>query len=210
MNRALLLILLLALTGCAPDRSVGGGAHDDDDASADDDDAADDDDVADDDDSVVDPSDDDDVVVEDSEHTEAEDFANDSPFTGEVVEAPWGRQSPQLVIHGSLRDCGYEQAEDWPWLGDNDFYLVEVVDAGRARVELAWNGGSGDLDFVAFINLGDSGGVPVVQETGTGDPSPVVLGEDLLEPGDVLSLGALCASSSGGGDYIMSVSWSEG
>lgn len=137
---------------------------------------------------------------------EDSDDDNNFPTDAETVTVEW---TGSVTIEGSMSDCDWDNSEDWPWQGDEDYYEIEVPQAGYIDVVLSWDNGS-DIDMLIWFeapNPGPLGVSPDEQLTASDDDGEIeYLFDDPYERGDDLVIGVLCAQG-GGGDYQAVVGW---
>lgn len=139
---------------------------------------------------------------------EDSDDDNNFPTDAEPVSIDW---TEELIIQGTMEDCGYDNDEDWPWTGDEDNYRVEVPAEGYIDTLLTWDHDS-DLDMLVYFEppTGGMGGIsPDEFLTSSDDDGEIeYLFEDVYDRGDDFVLTVLCAWGDGG-DYVLTVNWED-
>ena len=81
-------------------------------------------------------------------YIEGEDGDNDEFDDPEEVDVVW---TDRLLIEGSARECDWDNAEDWPWQGDLDNYLIFNPDRGYLEARLTWETDRIDLDLLEIV-----------------------------------------------------------
>jgi hypothetical protein len=136
---------------------------------------------------------------------EDDDDDNQDPWDAEAVDTEWRLE---LVIHGEMEDCSYDQDEDWPYDGDNDNYEIEVPRDGYLDAELDWESDM-DADLFFWEEQDNDTWAPTLQASTNSENGPEsIVFEDDFDAGDDVVLGVACANGDEGA-YTLTVTWEE-
>lgn len=153
-------------------------------------------------------------------YAEEGDTTNEQPFNPEPIDVDWDPTlNREMTVTGTLSDglgesprlaCGWDIAEDWPWIGDNDNFLFTMPADGLLTGTIEWDGGEGDMDWLIWTPpLPQSGEVsPTEQFSGQGMPETFLFHDDRYEAGDQLIFNFACYSGAGG-DYVFTLQWED-
>lgn len=148
------------------------------------------------------------------EYNEADDYANEISRNAEEASS-WNEEQAlahpdlRLEIHGASSACDWNNDPEahWPWIGDQDFYLVTVPADGYLELLLDWDSQS-DLDMLVALNPG-SAYQPDAQAASVGSEGPEdVLFDQVLTKNDDLVIDTTCTTGTPT-DYTLTVIWEE-
>lgn len=147
------------------------------------------------------------------EYAEQEDDDNGSPFEPEEVDIDWDpTANPVLNLNGDMSSCDYDASEGGPWTGDEDNFALTMPADGILYMETNWTDGDGDLDWLWWSEVPDSGPMggnasPDHQISGQGSEMHWDFDDARFEAGDVMVFTFVCAS--GSGEYSMRLEWED-
>jgi len=136
---------------------------------------------------------------------EDDDEDNDDFGDPEEVDVVW---TDRLVIEGSARECDWDNAEDWPWVGDLDNYEITIPERGFIEAVLAWEDDI-DLDLLQIVEEGNTfslGESSSDNEEGPDEES--ILFEEEFRTDEAVHLQVACATGDEG-DYTLTLLWEE-
>ena len=134
---------------------------------------------------------------------EDDDAGNEQPGDAEEVDVPWQRS---VSISGTMAECGYDGAENWPWTGDNDNYRIEVPELGYIDVRLDWESSS-DLDLIIYFQPpGNSANPDWFSNINSNSGPEEYLFDEQLERGDDIIVVVTCAGGAAD-SYTLVINW---
>lgn len=136
-------------------------------------------------------------------YIEGEDGDNDEFDDPEEVDVVW---TDRLLIQGSARECDWDNAEDWPWQGDLDNYLIFNPDRGFLEAKVTWEADI-DLDLLEILIENNTITTGLTsQNNDRGPGSEEIFWEDDFRSDEELHLQVACGVGSGG-DYELEILW---
>ena len=138
-------------------------------------------------------------------YIEGEDGDNDEFDDPEEVDVVW---TDRLVIQGNARECDWDNAEDWPWQGDLDNYLIFNPERGYLEARLTWEDNF-DVDLLEIVienNTITTGLTSSDNEMGPDEER--LFWEDDFRTDEELHLQVACGAGDGG-DYELEILWEE-
>ena len=139
-------------------------------------------------------------------YIEGEDGDNDEFDDPEEIDVVW---TDRLLIEGSARECDWDNAEDWPWQGDLDNYLIFNPDRGYLEARLTWETDRIDLDLLEIVieqNTITTG--LTSQDNDFGPDEERLFWEDDFRTDEEVHLQVACSQGSDG-DYVLEILWEE-